>query len=214
MIYAIGDIHGCYDRLQLLLAKIRAHARGRPFTGIFLGDYIDRGPHARDVVNYVRRLVTSPGEAAWIALKGNHEDMLASNIDNAEGQKLWKRLGGDQTLRSYRGRLPELKQDSRWLGSLPTMHETAHHVFVHAGLSTAYSLADQPDGVKLWIRNWQRDDPDFGKHVVYGHSPSKTPLLLNHSSGLDTGVFDYGVLTCGVFDETRPGGPVDLIQSA
>ena len=50
LIYAIGDIHGCYDELLLLLAKIRAHAKGAPFTGIFLGDYIDRGPRSRDVV--------------------------------------------------------------------------------------------------------------------------------------------------------------------
>lgn len=214
MIYAIGDIHGCHDQLLVLLAKIKADAGHTPFLGVFLGDYIDRGPKSREVVNQVRGLVTGRGgHGKWIALKGNHEDMLAVDLAGNDSMEMWRCNGGEQTLASYKDKVTELRQHSDWLALLPLMHETENHVFVHAGVSPRYSLAEQPEEVLLWIRNWQGDDPDMGKHVVYGHTPYKEPRLLQNSSGLDTGAFYYGTLTCGVFDETKNSGPVRLLQS-
>lgn len=212
MIYAIGDIHGCHDQLVALLARIKAHAGHRPFLGVFLGDYVDRGPKSREVVNQVRGLVTGRGgHGTWVAIKGNHEEMMHAGVNNVLCE-FWSENGGKETLASYGDRVTEMREHAAWLNSLPSIHETEHHVFVHAGLSPRYPLADQPDEVKLWIRNWQGDDPDFGKHVVYGHSVFRQPRLLNNSSGLDTGAFHYGTLTCGVFDETKCSGPVELLQ--
>lgn len=214
MIYAIGDIHGCHDQLLVLLAKIKAHAGRKPYLGIFLGDYVDRGPKSREVVNQVKGLVTGRGgHGKWIALKGNHEDMLVGAAGNLSDRQMWVNNGGVQTLESYKDHMDDLRVHAEWMKGLPLLHETENHVFVHAGLSPRYKIAEQPEEVLLWIRNWQGDDPDFGKHVVYGHTPDKKPFLLKNSSGLDTGAFYYGTLSCGVFDETKNSGPVEILQA-
>lgn len=213
LIYAIGDIHGCHDQLLVLLAKIKAHSGRTPYKGIFLGDYVDRGPKSREVVNQVRGLVTGRGgHGTWHALKGNHETMMAECLKD-DSMGFWSNNGGEQTKASYAGRDAEILRDAQWLASLPDIIETANHVFVHAGLSPRYSLAEQPEEVKLWIRGWERDDPDFGKHVVYGHTPRKRPLLLTNSTGLDTGAFAGGPLTAGVFDEEKKQGPIDILEA-
>lgn len=214
MIYAIGDVHGCHAQLLVLLAKIKAHAGRQPYTGIFLGDYVDRGPKSREVVNQVRGLVAGRGgPGVWHALMGNHEAMMADAFKVRDAGPLWLVNGGDATLKSYEGHDDEMRQHAEWMASLPTIIETENHLFVHAGLSPRYSVSSQPEEVKLWIRNWENDDHDFGKHVVYGHTPRKSPKLMAHSTGLDTGAFYYGTLTCGVFDETKPEGPVEILRA-
>lgn len=214
MIYAIGDIHGCHDQLLVLLAKIKAHAGRQPYRAVFLGDYVDRGPKSREVVNQIRGLVTGRGgHGTWTAIKGNHEEMMVAGVNNTLCD-FWTTNGGGETLKSYEGREAEMREHAAWLNTLPTWYETENHVFVHAGLSTRYSLAEQPDEVRMWIRGWEKDDHDFGKHVVYGHTPKKEPNLRINSSGLDTGAFYYGTLTCGVFDETKNAGPVEIIQAS
>jgi serine/threonine protein phosphatase 1 len=215
LIYAIGDIHGCYDKLQRVLAKIEAHANGRRFRAIFLGDYVDRGPDSRRVVDNVRNLVNGrdAGTGTWQALKGNHEQMMVDTVLAREGADFWRRNGGEATLDSYRGYSTALEDDARWLAALPTMIETQHHAFVHAGCSADYALADQPDEVRLWIRGWEQDDNDFGKHIVYGHDARDSLVLRTHSSGLDTGACYGGPLTCGVFDGSTPGGPIAILSA-
>ncbi len=214
MIYAIGDIHGCHDQLLDLLAKIKAHAGRHPYRAVFLGDYVDRGPKSRDVVNQVRALVTGHDEyGTWQALKGNHEAMMVEALAGNDDTEMWLVNGGLETLASYDGYNAQMREHAEWLSTLPTMIEMQNHVFVHAGLSPRYSLADQPDEVRLWIRGWEMDDHDFGKHVVYGHTPKKRPALLARSSGLDTGACYWGTLTAGVFDETKNSGPVEILQA-
>jgi serine/threonine protein phosphatase 1 len=212
-IYAIGDIHGCYDQLLVLLAKIKSHAGQQPYRGVFLGDYVDRGPKSREVVNQVRGLVTGRGgHGKWTALKGNHEEMMVAGVANTL-RSFWQENGGAETLKSYEGHEAEMAEHAAWLNTLPTMLETENHVFVHAGLSPRYAIADQPDEVRLWIRSWERDDHDFGKHVVYGHTPRKTPSLRAHSSGLDTGAVFWGTLSAGVFDGEAGGGPIEILEA-
>jgi serine/threonine protein phosphatase 1 len=214
LIYAIGDIHGCYDQLLILLTKIKAHAGYKPYRAIFLGDYVDRGPKSREVVNEVRDHVTRRGgNGTWQALKGNHEDLMAQHLAGSDTMQTWLANGGVNTLSSYSGHTNEMTEHGEWLAALPTLIETENHIFVHAGLDPRSSISEQPDQVRLWIRNWEDQDHDFGKHVVYGHTPRKVPKLLGHSSGLDTGGFRYGTLTAGVFDSSKPSGPVELLQA-
>lgn len=217
MIYAVGDIHGCHDQLLVLLAKIKFHAKSKPYQIIFLGDYVDRGPKSRRVVNQVCGLVTGNNDLIQCtALKGNHEEMMVHGVNHAD-DTFWYSNGGLKTVESYieNGVLNEgeMKSHANWLSTLPTYFETDNYVFVHAGLSSRYSIRDQPDEVRLWIRGWERDDHDFGKHVVYGHTPGKTPNLKKNSSGLDTGAVYWGTLTAGVFDPGIKSGPVELIQA-
>lgn len=216
MIYAIGDIHGCHDKLLVAVAKIKAHGGARPYRVIFLGDYVDRGPDSRRVVNLVRGLVNSSVSekqgtyGRWEAIRGNHEDMMAAGVTNTLVD-FWRENGGVETVASYDGHKAEMLSHAKWLRSLPAMIQTEHHCFVHAGVSPRYSLDDQPEEVALWIRGWEKDNHDFGKHIVYGHTPRKEPLLLSNSTGLDTGACYGGPLTIGVFDETKNSGPVDLL---
>src|SRR5690242_8718936 len=132
LIYAIGDIHGCYDKLLALLAKIEAHANGQVFRGIFLGDYVDRGSDSRAVVSRVRDLLMGrdAGKGVWQALKGNHEELMIDAVIERRNIGKWEENGGDATIRSYRGHASEMKADADWFVSLPTMIETEHHVFV------------------------------------------------------------------------------------
>jgi serine/threonine protein phosphatase 1 len=214
LIYAIGDVHGCYDQLLVLLAKIEAHAGHNPYRAVFLGDYIDRGPKSREVVNQVRGLVNRcGGPRKWQAIKGNHEAMMAASIAGNDSLEIWQCNGGEQTLASYADRHDEMREHAAWLSSLPLIIETENHIFVHAGLSPRYSLEEQPEEILLWIRNWEDADHDFGKHVVYGHTPRKTPKLLANSSGLDTGAFYFGTLTAGVFDADKCSGPIEILDS-
>jgi serine/threonine protein phosphatase 1 len=216
MIYAIGDIHGCHDQLLVLLAKIKAHAGNRPSLGVFLGDYVDRGPKSRNVVNQVIGLCSSKrGESAvkWHAIKGNHEEMMVANLALPDITDHWICNGGGTTVASYAKHEEQMQAHGKWMAKLPSHFETEHYYFVHAGISPRYKLGEQPEEVKLWIRNWQGDDPDMGKHIVYGHSPEKKPRLMAHSTGLDTGAFYWGTLTCGVFDETKAAGPVDILEA-
>ena len=214
MIYAIGDIHGCLGQLQALLDRIEAHASARAFRGIFLGDYVDRGPNSREVVTQVRNLLTGgSGHGTWSALKGNHEDLMVKFLAGLDREEIWQSNGGLETLQSYAGYQAQMLEDAEWLASLPTMIETENHIFVHAGLSPRYAVCHQPEEVRLWIRHWENEDHDFGKHVVYGHTPRDDPKLLARSSGLDTGACYSGPLTAGVFDETKAAGPVEILQA-
>ena len=78
LVYAVGDIHGRLDLLSQALARIDAHAKGRPATLVFLGDYVDRGPDSRGVVNCLRALQRTRERV--ICLKGNHEDLMVNGV--------------------------------------------------------------------------------------------------------------------------------------
>ena len=210
MIYAIGDIHGCHGALEQLLEQIALHAAGRPYRGIFLGDYVDRGPQSRDVVQRVRALTQA---GSWTALKGNHEEIMAAGLADAAERDFWLEYGGAETLASYAGHDAVLHDDVAWFATLPTMVETAHHIFVHAGLDPRQPLERQTDRTRLWIRGWAQADHDFGKHVVYGHTPHEAPLLMPHSTCLDTGAYRGGPLTAGVFEDGSKSGPLTLLQA-
>src|SRR5688572_14927395 len=101
--FAIGDVHGCLDLLQSLLLRIEAHAAGRLYKLVFLGDYIDRGPDSAGVIQTVRDLQSkSPGEV--IALKGNHEALMLDAVAHPSREdlvELWLHNGGDAALHSF-----------------------------------------------------------------------------------------------------------------
>ena len=98
-VYAIGDIHGSLRALCRLIAECERDADGRPMRLVFIGDYIDRGPESRDVVDYVMNLQSRLAENA-ICLMGNHETLALSAIDDLDTEN-WILNGGDMTLRSY-----------------------------------------------------------------------------------------------------------------
>lgn len=222
MFYAVGDVHGSYDKLIVAVAMIKAHAGIKPYEVFFLGDYVDRGHRSRECVNLIRGLCnSSQGDKGqgkgtfgrWYAIKGNHETMMAQFLAGQDSMDMWKMNGGEETIASYPNKA-EMQSHSHWLNSLPSHIEREHYYFVHAGCSPRYALGEQPEEVELWIRGWDRDDHDFGKHIVYGHTPNlKGVVKRANSTGLDTGAVYGGALSVGVFDPKVKGGPLEILEA-
>jgi len=199
-ILAIGDIHGCRDLLMRLLDRLGIDPRAD--TLIFVGDYLDRGPDAREVIETLLRLRQTGVNA--ICLKGNHESMFLNYYLEGRDEALFLINGGQRTLDSYGISLAEARQGKglpeehlRFLTSLPLSHETDEYFFVHGGLRPGVPIADQSPEDLLWIRHEFIDtDWDFGLTVVFGHTPLAEPLLEKNKIGIDTGAVYGGRLTC------------------
>jgi len=195
-IFAVGDIHGCFNKLTALMEKIDIEW-GRDKL-IFLGDYIDRGPDSFEVVEYLIGLKTRHPDIVF--LKGNHEEMF-ENYLSGNNRLGYLSDGGQQTLDSYikhrkAAAFPVPEEHLDFFRSLVLFHETDHYIFVHAGLEKGLPLEKQDPEVLLWIRNpFVRSKADFGKRVVFGHTPFLDPLVEANKIGIDTGAVFNNRLT-------------------
>jgi len=197
-IYAVGDIHGCYDKLLVLMEKMDIDFESD--TLVFLGDYIDRGPQSFEVVAYLADL--KQRYANTIFLKGNHEEMLEKYL-SGEDRITYLVNGGQQTLESYMNRprpegepaIPSTHLE--FFKSLRIYYETQNYIFVHAGLKNKVPLEKQKTEDLLWIRRrFIESKYDYGKMVVFGHTPLHEPLLLPNKIGIDTGAVYGNRLSC------------------
>ncbi len=222
VVYAIGDIHGCYDLVTALLEAIVADmatiARGKPPLLVFCGDYVDRGPHSSQVLTALVWLSRqSTLEVAF--LRGNHEVMLLGFLDQPDRHIPWLRRDGGQTLASYGIELPDdvdpaaLAKTCRslrdrlmdklpashleFLRSLPITRACGDYLFVHAGLKPGVAIARQNEEDCLWIGEEFLDaDYRFDKVVVHGHSwDADEPVVTANRIGIDTGAYSTGALT-------------------
>ena len=199
-ILAIGDIHGFNDRLKLLLDGIGIDPRED--TIIFLGDYLDRGPDARGVIDTLLGLQQSC--ANLICLQGNHESMFLNYYLRGQDEELFLFNSGRYTLDSYGLTLADVRagigypeHHLNFLLSLPLFYETDKFLFVHAGLKPGIPIAQQSPEDLLWIRSEFIDARwNFGKTIVFGHTPFHEPLIEKHKIGIDTGAVYGGSLTC------------------
>jgi serine/threonine protein phosphatase 1 len=202
--YAIGDIHGCMDKLAELVRRCDNDAAGRSMRYVFLGDYIDRGPDSRGVVQFLMDLQRSHTDRN-IFLKGNHEDLMVSAADSDFFEARWLANGGFQTLESYglnsANQLPE--DHVNWLRRLPLFFDDGRRFFVHAGVHPDRPLDRQDEDDLLWIRKpFLSSETDYGRLIVHGHTPVKggPPDLRANRLNLDTGAVFGGPLTAAVFD--------------
>jgi serine/threonine protein phosphatase 1 len=210
--YVIPDIHGRYDLLSDGLAEITARSRGNAGVIVAIGDYVDKGPDSRQVID---RLLSGVAEG-WnlVALKGNHDAMMAEALRDPSKMALWIEKGGDAALASYGGDAAAVPQTHiEWLDHLRLMHVDAHRVYVHAGVDPEIPLDRQSEATLLWKRYPKGFASGFGNlHVVHGHDNfPEGPLLYEGRTNLDTLAWRTGRLTIGVFEDARPGGPVDFI---
>jgi serine/threonine protein phosphatase 1 len=226
--YAFGDIHGRADLLLAMADRITAECADRPGRCVFLGDYVDRGPRSREVVEL---LIEACEHGAATCLKGNHEDLMAQAWRQRSGWALdcWMGNGGEATLRSYGwdGRtlgegldlVPQAHID--WMDGLPTLARDEKRIYVHAGLMPGLDYEGQDPETCMWIRDrfLRAGASDLPGHVVHGHTPyhdlkpnPANPELLEHRTNLDTGAFRSGVLTVGVFSQSM-SRPVRLLQA-
>jgi len=210
--YVVPDIHGRSDLLSKGLVAITSHAGGAAGIIVTLGDYVDKGPHSRQVID---RLLAGVGDG-WklVELKGNHDALMAQALRDPSKMAAWMDKGGDAALCSYGGDPAAVPQAHRaWLDGLRPMYVDAHRVYVHAGLDPAVAL-DRQSEVTLLTKRYPKGFSDgFGnRHVVHGHDNApEGPLLYQGRTNLDTLAWRTGRLSIGVFDDDSPGGPVDLI---
>ncbi len=210
--YVIPDIHGRCDLLTRALTGISAHADGKAGRIVAIGDYVDKGPDSKQVIDLL--LSGAPGGWDFIALKGNHDAMMQQALRDPAKMARWRERGGDAALQSYGGDPAAVPQTHiAWLDQLRLIHVDAHRVYVHAGVDPQVPLDRQSEETLLWKRyprGYQGGFRDL--HVVHGHDNDPDgPLLYEGRTNLDTLAWKTGRLTVGVFDDDRPGGPVDLI---
>lgn len=237
-VYAVGDIHGRLDLLDRLLARMADDVARCRHNGVsperisivFLGDYVDRGPHSRGVVE--RLMQGPPAEGAlagaqWTCLKGNHEEFMVRFLDEPVRDNGWCRNGGVETVRSYAGAIPEGQEGDvaalqlllarslppahlRFLSRLPLTHSEGDYLFVHAGIRPGVPLEDQSPTDLLWIREgFLTTSIPMEKRVVHGHTPVPVPEVRPHRIGIDTGAYKSDTLTALVLE----GGDVKFLVS-
>jgi len=195
--FAIGDIHGCLDPLEALLKVVLPKVNPEEDSIVFIGDYVDRGPDPKGVIERIIELKQQYPHT--ICLLGNHEDMFLRWLLTGEDLDLYLFNGGGTTIRSYReaGRLNIPESHLDFLSSLYLYYETERFLFVHAGLRPGIPLEKQERTDLLWIRGeFIRSRADFGKIVVFGHTPLRAPLVMENKIGIDTGAVYGGNLTC------------------
>jgi len=206
-LFTIGDIHGCADELGALLKAVAPVAGD---TVVFVGDYVDRGPSARDVIEMLSAFERGPHETVF--LKGNHEDMMLSFLGlpgNYGDSFLFN--GGIQTLDSYGVGENDLAhavdlipvKHVEFLSRLATSYLRPPYLFVHAGVLPSRQLEEQRTEDMLWIRQEFIFSPHkINATVVFGHTPMREVMEeFPFKLGIDTGLVYGGKLTCAELNE-------------
>ncbi len=199
---AIGDVHGCLRALDALLEEV---APQRDDVVVMLGDYVDRGPDSKGVLD---RLLALGMHCRCLTLKGNHDLMMLAGREDLEHFSEWLKCGGKQTLASYQakedlGSFAEAIPPRHWRfleDDCVPYHENGTHFFVHANVYPDLPLGEQPDYMLYWEKlesaTWQPHES--GKTMICGHSVQRSgrPLVLDHAICIDTWVYGDGWLTC------------------
>jgi serine/threonine protein phosphatase 1 len=218
-VYAVGDVHGRADLLSALFERIDDDLKAYPSGDsieVFLGDYIDRGPNSREVIDLLierRRL------HQMMLLKGNHEEIAVRFLDDPTVLSEWKDIGGLTTFLSYgvkpgRHRDAQSQQEAAaalreaipgshllFLQSLMVSFTCGDYFFVHAGARPGIPLNRQSQQDLLSIRDdFLLHEDDFGKFVVHGHTPATEPEIRPNRINIDTGAYATGKLTCLVLE--------------
>ena len=218
-VYAIGDIHGCLERLVTLHELIAQDIEARPIeqvTLIHLGDYVDRGPESAQVIEWLMAGPPVP-DALVVNLMGNHEHMMLAAISSGQDEPAnhWLMNGGADALHSWG--VPRTATHKEWASHVPAphlmflrdlaiSHQVGPYLFVHAGIRPGVPIERQTRHDMLWIREpFLSSRDDHGVVVVHGHTPRQEPTVLRNRVGIDTGAVIGGVLTSVVLEADQIG---------
>ncbi|WP_394199261.1 metallophosphoesterase family protein [Litoreibacter albidus] len=223
-VYAIGDIHGCVDLIEPLLARIDTDIGRRDSTPVhlvFLGDYVDRGPDSAGVLALLYEMAQKMPEMVT-CLMGNHERMMLDFIDDPAGRGgRWLNNGGNETLASYgigkvssKAPLEDMTEAAdalvaalpdgmeAWLRALPLQWQSGNLVCVHAAMNPARTPKEQHARTLLWgHRDFMTTPREDGVWVIHGHTIVKTPDITDKRIAIDTGAFRTGQLTAAAITE-------------
>lgn len=219
-LYAIGDVHGRFDLLTAMHRQIAdelERARPRDWRIVHLGDYIDRGPDSRRVLEFL--IEARRRDDRNVMLTGNHELGLLDFLDNPDPDALFVRYGGIETARSYgvdllhngsvvqghRELLVALpKEHLDFIRALAFSFEASDFFFCHAGVRPGIPLSQQSKQDLTWIRDEFLNDRSLhGKVVVHGHTPGPEPEIRANRINLDTYACHSGRLTALTVDGAR-----------
>lgn len=235
--YAIADLHGRFDLLTKAYDAIIKHAgtasvQPRPpaimadkGTIVHLGDYVDRGPESRQIIEFLINPLSIPAGMKRVVLRGNHEDIMLVTCVTGLRPDWWISNGGGYTLMSYgHPRQGEVQvsfvpeEHLRWINDLPYLYADEHRVFVHAWVNRNIPLGAQDPEKMAWTLYHEADegghteDGQF-RHVVHGHHQFEDgPKLYKGRTDLDTFAWATGRIVIGVFDDDKPGGPIEIIE--
>lgn len=234
-VWAVGDIHGQLDLLKALEARISETERQHENTGaavpvVYLGDFIDRGPHSADVIDHL--LAPAPKGLERHLLRGNHEEMFEAFLAAPDPNANWLDFGGEETLASY-GLFAEMHSNPRHFSAAVEIHVPPAHrhflsqlkdavlqpaprfageqiLFVHAGVDPDTAMMEQDPTTLRWIREpfLSRARPN-GPMVVHGHTP--VDLAEQHETriNIDTGAGHGRALSAVRLD---PSGEVLFVR--
>ena len=195
---AIGDVHGCLTALDTLLLELQPDAHDHI---IMLGDYTDRGPDSRGVID---RLIAMQAEWNCVFLCGNHDEMMCDSLGGRSAASMWVIYGGIETLQSYsadgtRINFDDVPENHRtFMNTLVDYHETDSHIFVHACVLPDQPLAKQDKRTLRWQKLYVAKPHASGKTVICGHTSQNSglPRDFGHTLCIDTHVYGGGWLSC------------------
>lgn len=222
-VYVIGDVHGCYDHLTVLLRKIEAHCEDNDITNaklVFVGDLMDRGQKSRQVISLIMRLDEVFDEV--ICIMGNHEEFFLRVLDgDVHALKSWFQFGGMDTARSYgvenlgeylfkpeavvkriQDKVPEAHHE--FIANFRDAYKTGTYLCVHAGIKPGVAIEDQDPYDLRWIRDdflsYKKPHP---LTVVHGHTIVEEAEFHSNRIAIDTGVYEGNALTALFLYEDR-----------
>jgi len=198
MRYVIGDIHGCHKTLKMLIEeKIKPSRTDKLF---FLGDYIDRGPDSKAVLDFLMEMLKEGYQLEF--LKGNHEDMMTEAAKSEKAFELWMMNNGDNTLRDFRitdhaqlgpkalERIPDIYTD--FIRDMPLLiNSEPEAVLVHAGLDFGADDPFKEEDLMAWTREEQYDEQLMqGRKIIHGHTPVSIDHMLERINNPQAGVIN------------------------
>lgn len=220
-VYVVGDIHGRADLLrrmhQLILNDAAKVTPDVNKVVVYLGDYVDRGMHSKDVIDFLLNNQLNGFKPVY--LKGNHEEQFLEFLDDASAGEGWLEIGGNATVHSYGVRIQKSMSpgflehlQSELLNALPKSHldflsrleltlEMGNYLLVHAGINPYEPLKRQTPEDLLWIRSeFLESESNYGVVIVHGHSVTDAPEVRDNRIGIDTGAYASNNLTCLVLE--------------
>ena len=226
-LYAVGDTHGHLALARALFNRIEADLASAPVKRhriVMLGDYCDRGPETRGLIDF---LIERQNRHDMVFLLGNHDQRLVEFPDMAdEIGEAFLHFGGRETLASYgvdadgasslRAACKAFARampasHRRFFENALLSHEEGDYFFCHAGVKPGVPLAAQEPKDLLWIRHeFLQHQGDFGKVVVHGHTPWNRVDIQPNRINVDTGAYETGILSCVVLE----GRDIRVLQTA
>lgn len=224
-IFAVGDIHGCYDALLQIITKIENYERAENDTVVFLGDYVDKGPDSKKVLDFLMHYQAEDPEHVKV-LMGNHDFHFATFGKNWI-KKNWGRITLESyidknTTKYYMGKsfqnydAKKIAEHRAFIKSMPYYWETKHFLFVHAGIDPEKEMWEQSPKTMLFIREkFLKGEIDSGhKYIVHGHHKLEDGKVRfgKNRINVDTACYATGVLSCVVLDAEK-GEPIEVLQT-